>query len=208
MVTPIGGTHYSASQNEDGTGTNYTGDLSVTASFGIADVEYRLEHTGSIDLWVQQLDAVGRGVYIDEPIAAVFEDEDSKSKHGVFTRKFDFKYQVDPTFVEKFCRTMLGQRKDPKTTVDKYAILANKDGQSMYGFLQLVPGTRATFKEDMNAIDGEYYIMGYDAELINGDYVIWTPVLRDIKDIFSSLWIWDYSNWGINTIWAHDYKEQ
>lgn len=212
MVTPVATTHYTASENEDGTGADYSANLTITGSsdpvvvgrpaFGMADVEYTLENTGGSDLWVQKLDAVGKGVYIYEPVAVVYQDATSQTTHGVHTLKFDMKYQPDPTLVDTFSQLTLTHDKDPHPSIDKMMFHANRSGTDMYAFLQLDPGTRSEYKEDMNAIDGNYYIMGYEARIVSGKYVYWSPVLRDVGAIASSAWVWDESTWDETTVWG------
>lgn len=49
----------------------------------------------------------------------------------------------------------------------------------MFGFLQMEPGMKAHFSESQSGINGDYFINGYSAELLPGNVILWTPVLKD-----------------------------
>jgi hypothetical protein len=84
--------------------------------------------------------------------------------------------------------------------VDSYPILANKTGESLYSFLALEPGTRALFAESQTGLSNEFFINGYEAEIIAGKYVIWSPVLQNVG--MATFWIWDTSAWDYDTTWG------
>jgi len=203
MVSPVSGTDYIANAQEDGGGADKTAQLAVVHTYGVEAVNYdSLTNNDVGDIWVTTLQARGKGVYIDEPVSVVYEDAASQLKHGIYTLKFDMRYQDDPTLVDIFSQLTLTQDKDPRLSIDKATLLANRDGENMFGFLQLDVGTRARFVEAMNAIDGDYYIMGYSAQLIDGKYVFWSPILRDVAVAASTAWLWDESKWDVGTIWG------
>jgi hypothetical protein len=91
-------------------------------------------------------------------------------------------YQDDPMVVDSICSAVLATEKQPYTTVDAYPLLANRSVSDMFGFLVLEPGTRAHFSEPVTGFDANFFIMGYSAKVINGKYVIWSPVLKIADD--------------------------
>lgn len=202
MVAPVATTHYTASANEDGTGANLTPDLSVTAIYGTEAVEYELENTGATDLWVQLLKAVGKGIYIYDAVRVVYNDAASQLIHGVRALTVDMRYQEDPAVGELFAVTILGRQADPDYTVDRAIIIANKNSISMMGFLQLEPGRRLSLSEDVTGIDRDFFVQGYEAEIIgmhNGTPVVqWMPVLQ-WAGASSGLWVIGTSALGANT---------
>lgn len=181
MVTPAATTDYLANTARDGSGTNKTAFLTVTATYGTEAVSYNLQNTDSVTIWVTFLQARGRGIYHYDPTITVKDDTASQAIHGILAMTIDMQYQQDPALGEAFADFILDRETVPHSTVDRVAILANRNSLSMYSFLLLEPGTRAYFKEDMNGIDADYFINGYDAEILpgkDGPIVKWMPVLK------------------------------
>jgi hypothetical protein len=188
---------YTANANEDGSGANLTGSLTVTPTYGTSEVSFIL--VASVAMWVTSLKAIGKGIYLYDPLSVIFEDVAVQAQ-GVKQITFDMRYQANPTNTEAFAEYTLGLDKDPHTTVDRAPMLANRNSLTMYGFLLLEPGTRAHFIEDQIGIDGDYFINGYEAEMFAGQYVIFSPVLKTAGA--SSFWIWDVSVWDEDTTWS------
>lgn len=186
---------YAAFANEDGTGTNLTANLTVTPSYGTSEVEFVL--TPTANMWVTQLDAIGKGIYLYDPLSIIYEDR-AKQQAGVFQITFDMAYQDNPTKTDAFANYTLGLESLPNTTVDRAPMMANISSMNMYGFLLLEPGTRAHFVEDQTGIDGDFFINGYEAEMFSGRYVIFSPVLKGAQS--SNFWIAGVSRAGIDTV--------
>ena len=203
MVTPDAGTDYKANASADGTGADMTSSCTVTATYGTEGVEYSITNSASSSLYIGGdtagafLQARGKGIYFYDPVTQIWEDTDSQATHGVHPLSFDMKYQPDPLKVESFARYTLEQEKDPTHSVDRVPIFANRNGTTMYGFLALEPGARAHFTEDLTGVDGDYFIMGYSAEIISGKYVLWTPVLRSASGL--TFWVLGTSALGTDT---------
>lgn len=200
MVTPAATTDYQAFQNEDGTGTEYTSDLVVTATYGTNEVEYTITNNAAVDVWVTKLQARGRGIYLYDPVQTVKGDTDSQNQQGVIPLTFDMVYQHDPTIVDAFSEYTLGLEKTPKITVDSFPILANNSTAGMLAFMYLEPGTRAAFAETQIGIDNDYFIQGYKFEIIDGKLAVWAPVLKSAAQ--SAFWVWDTSAWDVDTTWG------
>lgn len=200
MVTPAANTDYQGFENQDGTGTDYTNDLVVTATYGTNEVEYTLTNNAAVDVWITKLQARGRGIYLYDPVTVVKNDETSQLRHGVIPLSFDMVYQDDPTIVDAFSEYTLGLEKEPNLTVDSFPIVCNNSRAGMLGFMYLEPGTRATFIEDQIGIDNDYFIQGYKFTIYDGKIAVWEPVLKSAAA--SSFWIWDVSEWDISTVWS------
>lgn len=194
---------YAANSDEDGGGTDYTGFLSVTATFGTEAVVYDLENKSQYDLWVTQLDAVGKGVYTYDPVETIHEDTtEQTSAGGVYETRIDMRYQDDPVIVDDFSQLLLGIEKTANTTIDAAPIWANKDGENMGLFLDAEIGERIAVAESQAAIDGDYFVNGYTFEIYNGGLVLWSPVLiaaahTDFARWDTSIYKWDSARWGL-----------
>ena len=188
-------TDYTAKANQDGSGADLTASLSVTPEYGTSEVAFTL--VASVALWVTQLDAIGKGIYLFDPLSIIYEDT-SKQQSGVFQITFDMPYQDDPTQTDALANYTLGLESSPHLTVDRYPMIANLDSMRMYGFLLLEPGTRGHFVEDQTGVDGDYFINGYEAEMFAGRYVIFSPCLKAASS--SAFGRWDSGQWD-NAAW-------
>ncbi len=206
-VSNIAGTASSttavASQNEDGTGGTLTANLVVTADYGTESVTYTLQNTNAgTALWVQPLDCIGRGAYTFEPIQSTRNDTASQDIHGVIPLSLDFKYMTDARKAQVFSDYILSREALPRVTPETYPLLANASGMNMLGFLQLEPGSYATFIETQSGISRNCFIMGYSAQIIDGKYVLWVPVLKDDAGYYTNLFVWDTSTWDGSDVWS------
>jgi hypothetical protein len=197
MVTPVASTDYIATANSDGTGTDYTANCYVVATYGTEQVDYSVTNTGASAFYVW-LQARGKGIYLYDPINVIFEDTTSVNTYGLFPLTLSMPYQNNPLAVESVGNLTLSNNKDPKLTVNSYTINANRDIKSMYAFLVLEPGTRSRFAETVTGTDANYFINGYSAELIAGKIVNWAPVLKLADD--TDFWILDTSDLDTGTI--------
>ena len=186
-----------ANSQEDGGGSDLSSSLSVSASYGTSEVEFVL--TATVALWVTSLKAIGKGIYLYDPVSLIFEDTAAQAA-GVFQITFDMAYQDDPNITEALAEYTLGLEKDPSLSIERAPMIANRNSRTMYGFLVMEPGTRGHFIEDQIGMDGDYFVNGYEAEMFAGRYVIWSPVLKSADG--SSFWVWDTSAWDVDTVWG------
>ena len=97
MIDPVSGTDWVAKQNADGSGANYTANLTVDATYGTADVEYTLTETAGFALYVFTLQARGTGVRVFDSAGLVFESLASINSYGVSELTIDMPYVDDVT---------------------------------------------------------------------------------------------------------------
>jgi len=176
MVTPVSGTDYTGFANSDGTGTNYTANLGVTATFGTSEAEWVITNNGATALWAW-VQARGKGIYIYDPVTVLYEDASSQTTYGIQPLTLDMPYQDDPLVTQSVGTNLIAAEAQPHTSVNAYPMMANRSVADMLAFMILEPGTRARFAESVTGIDANYFINGYSAELISGKYVMWSPVL-------------------------------
>lgn len=197
MVAPVAGTDYIATANEDGTGTVYTSDIFLVTTYGSEQVDYSITNTGAVGAWVW-IQARGKGIYNYDPITKVFTDTDSKNQYGKFPLNLDMAYQDNPLVIESIGAQLLAIEKQPYLTVNGYPILANRDSANMFAFLILEPGSRARFAEPVTGYDNNAFINGYEAKLVSGKYVIWSPILKTADD--TNYWVLDTGELDSTTI--------
>jgi hypothetical protein len=181
MVPPVATTDYLANTAEDGGGTNKTTFLTVTPIFGAG--EFSLDHINGagVDIWVTNSQVRGKAVTLYDMVDYIYNDLASQLLHGVISLTLDMAYQPRADFMQTWAYHLAIIYSIYAYTIDGLKLWANRDAKNMLGFLQGEPGTQIAVKETMNAIDGHYYINGYDAEIIDLKYVYWTPILYDVE---------------------------
>lgn len=204
MVTPVATTDYTANAEEGGGGADYTANLSITnpdgtgnVSFGAEAAEYGLVNNGSQKLYVTKLQFRGMGIYDYQAVDYVAEDETSSALHGARPLTITFIYEDDPTVAKSYGEILLSELANEGTTVDYFEINANRNSMTLYAFLQLEPGTRFSLVEDQAAIGDDYFVNGYDAEIIDGKFVNWKIIPRSAGG--QSFWILGTSALGVDT---------
>ena len=196
-VTSSMTTNYNATANEDGSGASLTANITIVATYGTEQADYSISNSGGSGAWVF-IQAVGKGIYIYDPITKIFNDTTSGLRYGKFPLNIDMPYQSDPNVIDAICAKLLDSEKNPYSTVDAYPLLANRDAPNMFAFLVLEPGSRARFAEPVTAIDENYFINGYTAKLVDGKYIIWSPILKAADD--TNYWVMDTGELDSTTI--------
>lgn len=190
MVTPVSGTDFVAYSNATGTGgSSQTANMTVTPTFGAAEVEFaEITNSSGSSIWTGgpagTFQVRGKGIYFDDVASNVVNDTASQAEQKVIKElQIDMKYQNDPVVTETYANWLIERSKTQRTTLERVPINANRDSASMLAWMYLEPGMRIPVAESMSAIDGDCFIMGYDAEIVGGVHVRWYPVLVDASDM-------------------------
>lgn len=162
MIAPVASTDYEMWSNEDGTGTDMTADLTVTAVYGTEGVEYTLVN-GSVDAgWITLLQARGYGIFQYNPLEAAAEDAASVNEYGYTAEAVQMQYQreIQPGQVE--ASKVVEAEKQPRTVLEKVQFNANSSPLLMQSFLYMGIGDLAHIVDEQADIDGWYYIQGVE----------------------------------------------
>jgi hypothetical protein len=174
MVTPVATTDYKMYENSDGTGTDLTANLSVTAVYGTEGVTYTLINTGTTDGWITLLQARGIGVYTNNPIEKTEEDTTSIANYSYQSEIVYQKYVRIPDFGASEARRILYRDKTPRTMLDSITLNANRSSMHMQAFLNLDVGSYIQVMEDQTGIDGKFYIQRVKFQEIEGGIINFT----------------------------------
>jgi hypothetical protein len=203
MQPPVAGTDYAMNSNPDGTGTDMTDALSVTAEYGTDGVKYTLKNLSAVSNgYVTKLQARGRGIYIYDPVTLIVDDEASQAQHGRQTLTLDLKYQVSVEMASAFGNVILHRLTEPKTDVERVTFIANDSDELMIMALALEPGDKISFQEDVAGVSGDYFIHGVDLA-VSGAVVTCSWILASAANDNYRFWELDTvgkSELGINTI--------
>ena len=200
MVTPVEGTDYTANTQEDGGGADIKADLDVTiigGEFGTYSVEYTLTNNNAATMYVTLLQFRGLKILTYDPVFSIQEDTTSQAKHGLKPLNVKMVYLDDPTVADGYTSSLLGRFQDPSLSADKIRFNTATNSMTMYGFLQLEPGTRVEIVETVSGISGDWFVNGYDAKIIDGRFVDYGLVLSDASQF--DFWVLGVSELGINT---------
>ena len=177
MVAPVATTDYLFNSNYDGSGSNWTAFLQVTANYGTEGVNYTLVNTGGTAGYVTKLQARGKGIYNYDPVTLAMLDEDSQAVHGTRILELDLKYEKNIDTATTFANIHLDQYKDPKTLVESVRFLANREYYSMYTFLGADIGDKFQLSDELSAISSDLFINAIEFEVLPGGiiFVNYTP---------------------------------
>jgi hypothetical protein len=187
MVTPVSGTDYTANTAEDGSGSDIKADLVVAVTFGTESAEYTLTNNNAATMYVTLLQFRGIKILRFDPTISIQEDTVSQAAHGLKPLNVKMEYLDDPTIADSFTASVLSRNKDPILSADKIKLNTGTSSMNMYGFLQLAEsGKRGEFIEDVSGMSGDWFVNGYEAQIIGGKYVEYGLVLS--KAVLTGTW--------------------
>lgn len=158
MQTPVATTDYLANTASDGSGTNKTSDIVVTATYYGDTVYYSILNNATTGVYITFLQARGYGIYYGNSIESTIDDTDSQAAYGYAPFQFDMKYQKDTYLADMYGRAVIEEYKLPKSRITKMNYLANLNKNHLVSFLVLTIGSLILGTEDRSNISNHYYI--------------------------------------------------
>jgi len=185
MIAPVATTDYLAFANEDGTGTNYTTSVTITAEYGTADVKYTIVNGAGADVYVTFLQARGYGIYFYDATEKLFNDTAAQTDGIV-------KLDIDLPYVDRLSQLLLWSSEadiwtellngvsDIEMSIPRVSFTANKSTKLMMMFMFLEPSWLVNVSETVTTpgaggqayYSTPWFIQGYDFEIVNGSDVI------------------------------------
>lgn len=158
MQTPVATTDYLANTAQDGSGTNKTANVVVTATYYGDTVYYSILNNATEGVYITFLQARGYGIYYGNSIESTKDDATSQTAYGYFPFQFDMKYQKDAYLADMYGRAVIEEYKFPKSRITKMNYLANLNKNHLVSFLMLTIGSLILVTEDRSNISNHYYI--------------------------------------------------
>lgn len=179
MVTPVATTDYLMNTAEDGSGTNITAYLTVTATYGANGVDYALANSYGSAGYVTKLQARGKGVYAFQPVTYSAEYSTGINAHGRRTLRVDMPYQDNPLVGVDFAQSILDAVKAIGLRVTSITYEANKSAALAAAFVGLNIGDRITLDLSDYGLSLDAFITRVEVDVSEGGLVTCTYGLLD-----------------------------
>ncbi len=147
MVQPVATTDYTFNSLADGTGTNLTNQLTVTAEYSANGADITITNNGPEDGFLTKLQCRGKGIYDYETVIARSDSQASKDEYGVNDFSLDMPYQHDLNTAQDAADFIVQQSKDILTQVSGVAFFANREDRLMKAALRLDVSDRIELTE-------------------------------------------------------------
>jgi hypothetical protein len=167
MVTPVATTDYLMNSLSDGTGTNLTTSLTVTANYGANGVRLVLASTAAEPAYITFLQCRGKGIYDFRTEVLRAQNDGAVASDGVNALTLDMVYQQDPNVGKSLADYLLAGYGDlDGTRVKRVMMLPDAAGMPA-NLLTKDISDRAAVSETITGATGEYYINGVKHEFQN-----------------------------------------
>lgn len=188
MVTPVATTDYLMNTAKDGSGTNKTANLSVVETeVGTSGFLHTLTNGAAENCWITKYKYRGYGIYIENPINYMVENDTSISENGSVNDKIHQKYQQNLDFGTLVSNSIVAFEKDGETRFEYVIFTANASDEYMHAFLELGIGDMVHLQSAKAAIDGYYYIQGYEYVISGGGIITVKYYVAERKNLVSGL---------------------
>jgi len=187
MITPAATTDYLLNTAQNGSGTNITANLSVSASYGTEGFTHQLTNTSTSTGWVTQFNCRGYGIYTYNPIEHVASEADSILSFGVTGDILHQKYQQNLDVATLFSNSICFIEKNPKTRMDKVYFVANYSPAMMGAFLNLGTGDMIRLKSDQANVDAYHFIQGREWKIEKGNIIMFSWIVKEFINLVLGL---------------------
>lgn len=165
---------YLANTLDDGSGTDLTSDIVISATYGSEAVVYTIQNTSAYDGFITLLQARGRGIYQYNPVELSLTDSVSIADYGYQDVKIDQQYQRDLIAGRRHAGQLLDTGKQPHTNLRSITLSANRSSADMQLFLTADIGDLIQITETNTGIDSRYYIQAMNFSVSPGGMIKYT----------------------------------
>lgn len=166
MVTPVANTDYTFRQTKEGTGADYTSQLSVSyvGTPGGNSATVIATNAGPADGYIPAngLQLRGRGLYNFEPVIADYGDEDSIDAFGEGVLAYDMPFQGSTANASDLALFILALNKDPRPRAQKVSFIANWSETEVEQAFNLEISDRVSVTSGAAGLSAEpYFVNGF-----------------------------------------------
>jgi len=197
MVTPAATTDYLFNSASDGTGSNLTADLTVTATYGVNGVDYTLVNGGVSNGYVTLLQARGKGIYTYNPVDKKYEYSAGIAIDGTNVLNLNMPYLDAPLIADDFGTILLQQYEQKRTLVEAVNFIANKSAFLKSAFVYRGVGDKVRLVDSYAGVDEEFFIQQVDFTIVQ-QVVEFTWLLKAAS--FDSFVFWELETTGLSEL--------
>ncbi len=196
VMSPTASYDVKFTENEDGTGADWTSDLDVDYDYGVEGVEYEVTNNHATDGWLYLIQARGYGIYTYNPITSSKQDDDLVDAEGRITFVMDAKYDDDVSNSPGIIDQTLSIYKNKDTIVDEISFCPNYSEFLMLAFVYLTIGDRITIINDKAGINTDYFIIGRSFAIMKGGVINLTYYVSPAFYDSHEFWYLGETNYG------------
>jgi len=203
-TTPVAGTDYLANSRPDGTGTNLTGSISVSASKFSTAMKVTLTNGGASPAFITLLRARGSALVELDTVSVRSEDSASQMKYGIREFPIEAPWLPSSSVAQGYCDEVVSDYRDPNPIVT-VAFSPGRSAAQLAEALARDFGDRLTLVADGAAglgIDGDFYVEAVSHTVEEGGLRMRTSYELSSADVVDSVWILGTSVLGTGTILA------
>lgn len=152
----------------DGTGTDLTPDMTLSASYYTNGALITITNGSDTSGYVTSLKTLGYGIYSFSSIDDTQESTDSINEFGHQSEELRQSYQQNLYIGKPEIAKVLEQEKQPRTILNKVNMSANRSASQMIAFLVVDVGDLVHLTITEAGIDAYFYIQGVSFEMQKG----------------------------------------
>jgi hypothetical protein len=188
MVAPVATTDYLLNTAADGSGTNITAQLVVSAAYGGNSATLTLTNNGPLDGHVTKLQLRGRGLYDFEPLISDIRDAASVTAYGENSLSYDMPYQASLANALDTGQFILALNRDERTRATTVSYVANWDLSTVEQCFNLEISDRVSITSLDVGLDGAvHFVNGVRLEVRMSGVVVVTYDLGPVDT--SQYWL-------------------
>ena len=164
----LSGVVLAAWTGQGGTGTELTGDFTITDTYGGAGASLTVRNNSLLGGWLTTLKIFSYIVESVNPITKVQEDEDSINTYGYNEISINQVYQQDLVNATEEAAKILEDNRDPSIVLNSVTMDANRNANMMLYFLNVDVGDLVEIIEDQTEVSGRYFVQGVEFDVTGG----------------------------------------
>lgn len=178
LVPPAAGTDYKMSSFAGNGGSDLNSYLSFTPTAGANALSAVVQNTGTAIGYVNTLRVRGYTIKTAEKIGSTSQDTTSINTYGEKSLTFNMPYQSNSAFGQAVANEIIRRYKDPATNISGVTFVANRNSTFAGYALTCGIGCRVTIVETVTGVNTDFFINGFDYELLAGNILRVTWVLE------------------------------
>ncbi len=176
--SPVENTDYDANTAQNGSGTDISGELTVThpntADFNGKGTLIRVKFGATAGYMTLLILRTLNALTFDDPVLVLAEDATSKSSYGRRIKSIGARWTRETTVAQATADARLSRKKDPKTVLN--IVVPNGSQANMMLILQRGFSDRVTMSYSDMGVNGDFFVEGHRIVVSEG----WTRVTREL----------------------------